>query len=111
MDFAKWLYDAMISETHSKDDPELQEYISNHPEAAGQIKEINAVITYILVALNELIFYIEGKISVDADGYFCRPQVMGTQGRFLALGNVGGKKKTVCCRGYKNLLGGVGGVL
>ena len=93
MDFAKWLYDAMISETHSKDDPELQEYISNHPEAAGQIKEINAVTTYILVALNELIFYIEGKISVDADGYFLPPTSDGDSRPFFALAMSAAKRK------------------
>ena len=93
MDFAKWLYDAMISEAHSKDDPELQEYISTHPEA-GQIKEINAVITYILVALNELIFYIEGKISVDADGYFLPPTDEDEDSRpFFVLAMAAAKRK------------------
>ena len=88
MDFAKWLYDAMIS-----DDSELQEYISNHPEAAGQIKKINAVITYILVALNELIFYIEGKISVDADGYFLPPTSDGDSRPFFTLAMSAAKRR------------------
>ena len=93
MDFAKWLYDAM-TEVDPKDNPELQEYISNHPEAAGQIKEINAVITYILGALNELIFYIEGKISVDADGYFLPPTDKDEDSRpFFVLAMAAAKRK------------------
>ena len=93
MDFAKWLYDAM-TEADPKDNPEVQKYISEHPEAAGQIKEINAVITYILVALNELIFYIEGKISVDADGYFLSPNDEDEDSRpFFVLAMAAARRK------------------
>ena len=93
MAFAKWLYDAM-TEADPKDNPELQEYISNHPEAAGQVKEINAVITYFLVALNELIFYIEGKISVDAHGYFLPPTDEDEDSRpFFVLAMAAAKRK------------------
>ena len=93
MDFAKWLYDAM-TKVDLKDNPEAHKYISEHPEAAGQIKEINAVITYILVALNELIFYIEGKISVDADGYFLPPTDEGEDSRpFFVLAMAAAKRK------------------
>ena len=79
-DFAKWLYDAMISEAHSSDDP----------EAAGQT---NDYITHALVALNELIFYIEGKISVDVEGYFLRPKSDGDTRPFFVLAMAAAKRK------------------
>ena len=90
MVFSGWLHDTMISEAHSSDDPELQEYISNHPNAVEQIK---GAITHILVALNELIFYIEGKISVDADGYFLRPKSDGDTRPFFVLAMSAAKRK------------------
>ena len=81
MDFAKWLYDAMIS------DPELQDYTSNHPEAVEQS------IAYFLVAINELIFYIEGKISADAEGYFFPPESTGDTRPFFVLAMAAAKRK------------------
>ena len=96
-DFAKWLYDA-INETNSSDDPELddlelddpglQDYIRNHPE-----EPVEQIITYLLVALNELILYIEDKISVDADGYFLPPESDGPTGPFLVLAMAAAKRK------------------
>ena len=86
MDFAKWLYDAMVSETFSKGD-------SDQPEAVEKIEKANDALTHILVALNELVFYVEGKVSVDADGHFLIPQTNGDTRPFFVLAMAAAKRK------------------